>query len=98
MNCIIKEVMRVWESRRERVRAFHLFTNNLCLSSLMEIINADPQGPSARHTAVCVLPNLSLYIYALSQFLLSLSLSVIHFLPGRERDQWQVSGIDATLR
>lgn len=98
MKCIIEEVMRVWERRREKVRGLRLFTNNL--SPLMEIMNADLQGPPpcARHIAVCVWSNLSLYIYALAQSLLSPSLLVIHFLPGQVRDQWQVSGIDATPR
>lgn len=92
MTHIIEEVLRVWERPRERMRALHLFTNNLCLPPLMEIINVDPQGPPhcAQHTAVCIWPYLS---HDFAQFLLSL----IHFLPGRVRDQWQVSGIDATM-
>lgn len=102
MSCIIKEVMSgCARDEGKEQESFHLFTNNLCLSPSMEIINADPRGPphGAQHTAVCVWIHLSLYIHALARSPpLSRSLSVIHFLAGRVRVQWHVSGIDAAAR
>lgn len=70
MSCIIKEVMSgCARDEGKEQESFHLFTNNLCLSPSMEIINADPRGPphGAQHTAVCVWIHLSLYIHALAQ-------------------------------
>lgn len=50
------------------------------------------------HLCVCLTKFISTFMPLPNPLFASLSLSVIHFLPGRVRERWQVSGIDAALR